>query len=240
MALLICAATAKELAALAPGVFTSASIPEMQPLAGRLQGREAIFLVTGVGPVNAALSAGYCLGLAHGGHVGGEAKTVDAVLCAGVAGAFDLGAAPLLSVWRVSEEIWPEYGLNDGVRVTARAFSYPLWPRGGEDIYDRLELSPLAALGCGEKPEQWRAGASLTVAGVTASFGRRDALWNAYRAPLENMEGFAVAYACARASVPCVEIRIVANKVGPRGRDEKDFDGAIRALGGILPALGLA
>ena len=62
---------------------------------------------------------------------------------------------------------------------------------------------------------------------------------NRYRAELENMEGFAVAYACARAGVPCVEIRAVSNKVGPRAADEKDFPGALAALGRILPALGL-
>ena len=53
------------------------------------------------------------------------------------------------------------------------------------------------------------------------------------------MEGFAVAYACAREGIPCVEARSVSNKVGPRANDEKDFPGALRALTRVLPALNL-
>ena len=49
----------------------------------------------------------------------------------------------------------------------------------------------------------------------------------------------AVAYAAARAGLPCLEIRSVSNKVGPRTAEEKDFPGALRQLGRILPALNL-
>lgn len=239
MAILICAATAKELKALAPELLPPEDkIREMQPMACKLKQRDAIFLVTGTGPVNASLALGFCFGLAH------ESKTfsIDSVLCTGLAGAFDLIKNPLCSIWRVKTEIWPEYGLNDGARVVARAFRLPLWSRPGkEDIYEKLELDDLDALDI--KPDapamQWCACASLTVAGATAGFNRKDALWNAWHAELENMEGFAAAYACARAEKPFVEIRIVANKVGPRTKDEKDVAGATRALGEILPALDL-
>ena len=80
---------------------------------------------------------------------------------------------------------------------------------------------------------------SLTVAGVSASFARAADLRGRYKADLENMEGFAVAYACARQGIPCVEVRSVSNKVGPRAREEKDFPGALRALAQVLPALNL-
>ena len=60
-----------------------------------------------------------------------------------------------------------------------------------------------------------------------------------YAAGLENMEGFAVAYACARMGIACVGIRSVSNKVGPRAQDEKDFPGALAALTRVLPALNL-
>ena len=80
---------------------------------------------------------------------------------------------------------------------------------------------------------------SLTVAGVSASFARAADLRGRYQADLENMEGFAVAYACARQGIPCVEVRSVSNKVGPRAREEKDFPGALRALAQVLPALNL-
>lgn len=197
-------------------------------------------MATGVGPINAALALGLAFGLTH------ETTTtpvkIDAVLFAGLAGAFDLDLAPLRSIWRVTTEIWPEYGLNDGSTVTARAFSHAQWQRGkNDDIYDRIELADISALPHArlKKGEEWPACASLTVAGVTASFARRNALWDAWHVPLENMEGFAAAYAAARAEIPCVEIRIVSNKVGPRSKDEKDFDGAMGVMGEILPDLNI-
>lgn len=128
MCLLICAATGRELAALAPALFPEAdALEEMRLIPMRLKGREALACVTGVGPLNAALALGHCLGRAAA-----ENRPVTAVLNAGLAGAFDLDALPLRTLCLVREEIWPEYGLHDGRHVTARAFSFPLWRRGAE------------------------------------------------------------------------------------------------------------
>lgn len=240
MSILICSATAKELAALAPELFPRPqSMPEMQPMRGQIKHGGAIFLATGVGPINAALAMGLCFGLTHES-VGSEVK-IDSILYAGLAGAFDLAKTPLRSICRVTQEIWPEYGLNDGTTVTARAFSHSLWDRNGkEPIYDRLELDGIDVLpNANLKNEDWLECASLTVAGVSASFARRNALWDAWHVELENMEGFAAAYAAARAEIPFVEIRVVSNKVGPRSKAEKDFDGALATLGQILPDLNL-
>lgn len=211
----------------------------MQPMRGPAKQGDALFMVTGVGPVNAALALGFCLGLMH--HSTGAEVQVDGILYAGLAGAFDLERTPLRSIWQVRTEIWPEYGLNDGSSVTARAFRHALWPRkNNEDIYDRLELADVSALPLAAfKGEPWPECGSLTVAGVSASFARRNALWDAWHMELENMEGFAAAYAAARAEIPLAEIRVVSNKVGPRGRGEKDFEGATKTLGKILPALNL-
>ena len=244
-ALLVCAATAAELAHAAPGRVAEDTLRELTPVPVRLKGREALFCVTGVGPVNAALALGFCFGLTSAGGKDGAAPwRIGAVLNVGLAGAFDLEATPLRALCLVVEEIWPEYGLNDGSSVTARAFSYPQWRKADgapEDVYDRLRLADVVAVARREPaPGTFLTRRSLTVAGVSASFGRAREMANRHRAELENMEGFAVAYACARAGVPCVEVRAVSNKVGPRAADEKDFPGALAALGGILPALGLA
>lgn len=198
----------------------------------RLKGEDIIFLATGVGPVNAALATGYTLGLTY------NDQKIKAVLLTGMAGAFDLNLTPLCSLWQVTEEIWPEYGLHDGVRVTAKAFSFPQWVKGKEQIYDSVFLAGPEQLDPALK-ELWPTCTSLTVAGVSASFARRDALWTTYHARLENMEGFAVAYSAMRAEIPCIEIRVVSNKVGPRSREEKDFEGALKAMGSILPQLNL-
>lgn len=246
-ALLVCAATAHELACAAPSLIASEDeLAELRPIAARLNGQPALFCVTGVGPINAALALGFCFGLTSSGAQAREdmaSLRIGRVLNIGLAGGFDLELTPLRSLCVITEEIWPEYGLHDGISVTAQAFSYPQWRKADgapEDVYDRLSLADASEL-ARHKPDAgiFRSCRSLTVAGVSASFARAHELANRYQAQLENMEGFAVAYACARAGVPCAEIRAVSNKVGPRSSDEKDFGGALKALGGILPALGL-
>lgn len=234
MSLLVLAATARELASAIPGLAKH-DLAELRPVAGRLGWRKTIFCVTGVGPLNAALAAGLCLGQ---GGIGKE--RVEAVLNVGLAGAFDLARTPLCSIWQVRREIWPEYGLNDGNSVTARAFRFPQWEMpDGSRVYDELKLAGVEIFGFTKDEPPFAACASLTVAGVTASFDRANLLWNRYHAELENMEGFAVALAAARSQVPCVELRCVSNKAGPRKGDEKDFEGALAALGQILPTLNL-
>jgi futalosine hydrolase len=229
MGLLCCAATEEELSAALPGLLPAGKIAEMDllPLA-----RKGLFgCVTGVGPVNAAMAMGQCLATAG--------PDVTGVVCVGLAGAFDLSATPLRTLCLVSEEIWPEYGLHDGRWVTAGAFRHPLWARPkeeGGDVRDRLPLAGPGTLGlvaCRDLAVR----TSVTVAGVSASLDRVRALLDGTRAELENMEGFAVAYACARRGLPCVELRTVSNKAGPRGKDEKDFPGALKALEAIARLL---
>ncbi len=252
MSLLICAATGPELVGLVPG-FSPADFaaptaeatdppakawPEMQLWPMRLKCGPALCCITGVGPINAALAMGHALCRAKG-----EGSPITAVLNAGLAGAFDLVAHPLLGLCLVGEEMWPEYGLHDGQSVTADAFGFPQWqPKTGPAVRNRLplaELEALARFGVRQQTDAFLPCTSLTVAGVSASFARVADLRARYRADLENMEGFAVAYACAREGIPCVEARSVSNKVGPRANDEKDFPGALRALSRILPALNL-
>lgn len=235
MSILICSATARELAALAPERFPDEdAIPEMQPMLAEGKAQRLIFLVTGVGPINAALAMGYCLGVAQ------KENEIKGIVYAGLAGAFDLDLTPLRSIWLVNREIWPEYGLNDGITVTAPAFKLPLWKDKETLIYEQIEMAGIKSLPIKMSREpDWKECASLTVAGVTASFQRREALWNLWHAPLENMEGFAAGYTALRAGIPLVEIRSISNKAGPRRPEEKDFDGALKALGQILPALNL-
>ncbi len=244
VSLLLCAATGPELAGLVPGFapecFSASaptSWPEMTLWPLRLK-CAALCCITGVGPVNAALAMGIALCRAKA-----EGTPITAVLNAGLAGAFDLAQRPLLALCHVREEIWPEYGLHDGRSVTAQAFGFPQWqPPSGPAVRDRMPLAGLEALavfGARHRDDAFLPSTSLTVAGVSASFARAADLRASYGADLENMEGFAVAYASAREGVPCVGVRSVSNKVGPRANDEKDFSGALAALTRVLPALNL-
>ena len=117
MSLLVCAATGPELAGLLPdfappltadaqsgkdsvadaysGKDSAAAPtdwPEMQLWPIRLKTVNALCCITGIGPINAALAMGHVLSRAAA-----EGTPVSAVLNAGLAGAFDLEARPLLS-----------------------------------------------------------------------------------------------------------------------------------------------
>ena len=160
---------------------------------------------------------------------------VSLVLNVGVAGSMDLQRAPLRSLWRVEEEIWPEYGLHDGTAVDGPSFGFPQWEGPHGPVFDRLPLAAPAQLpACLHGLRSLPAATSLSVAGVSASRQRVGQLRQAHPgALLENMEGFAVALACARQGIACVEVRSVSNRVGPRAPHETDFPGAMRRLADI-------
>ena len=243
MALLLISATLEELLALFPKSSQSklGELDFFQPKQAPshlFSTKEPVFLsLSGPGPVNAAIATAYALrDLQAKGH-----ENIQ-VLLTGLAGSYDLGKVPLLSLCEVELEIWPEYGLNEGHTVIAEAFKWPLWQKSPtEKVYDRISLNPLTSLGL--KPEKLQERfihcQALTVAGTSASFERAQNLKDRYRAELENMEGFAVAYTCARFNIPCCEIRCVSNKTGPRRPEEKDFPGALVKLEEILPLLQL-
>ena len=150
--LLVCAATARELLSALPeqalgpapgaacGPAAQTGLPEQELLPLHL-GLPALACITGVGPVNAALGMGLALaGARQAGHA------VSLVLNVGVAGSMDLQRAPLRSLWRVEEEIWPEYGLHDGTAVDGPSFGFPQWEGPHGPVFDRLPLAAPAHL----------------------------------------------------------------------------------------------
>lgn len=224
MSLLCVAATAREMAAVFPSLRES-ELVEHAPLALH---DGLMVCVSGVGPLNAALALGRMLAL----HAG-----IGAVLTVGLAGSFDLARAPLACAMLVTEEIFPEYGLAGDEGVHAAGLGFAQWQGPDGPVLDRLPLcAHLPAFGLPALP-QLVPGSSLTVAGVTASSGRAARLAERYGALSENMEGFAVALACARAGVPCAEIRAISNKVGSRAGQDRAFPAALAQLGAIGQSL---
>lgn len=184
--------------------------------------KDLIFLVTGVGPINAGIGLGHLLGVL-GGCVG--------VLNLGVAGAFDLDALPLGTTVAVGEEIWPEYGLLTATGLDPRGIGLPLGLENGRPVWDRLQLEPLlSAQNLGLDIAGLAIVTSLTVSGVSGTSERAGALRVGYAADIENMEGFALAWACRRLSVPFVQIRTISNLVGSREARHWDLPGAKKGL----------
>ena len=191
-----------------------------------VQGRQLLLCVSGVGVINAALCAGRIL--ARG--------DVRGVVNLGVAGAFDLEGFPFGTAFKVWREIWPEYGLltEDGI-VSPVSIGLPQGVLNGKPVWDKVKVpgEKNAALMGLELPTDLRSASSLTVSGVTGSSVRAGWLRIAYSVDIENMEGYALAFACAMSGVPFLEIRAISNMVGSREPEDWDLDGALTALGEV-------
>ncbi len=214
------------LAVAAPGL----DAPERGLREARIAGRDFLLVVTGVGPVSAALELGAAL----------ASVRVGGALNLGLAGSFDLHAAPLGACVAASAEVLAEYGVtgDDGL-ADATGFAFPQWEGAGTSVAQRLELDPAGAaarMGLALSPGT-PCGPALTVAGVTGSFGRAQALASRHAALTESMEGFALALACLTRGVPFLEVRTVSNQVGERDRARWRIKQALSGLGELLAGL---
>lgn len=200
----------------------------------RWRGRECFFLITGVGPVLAALNFGFFLGQILSGCREEDSSSL-AVMNAGIAGSFCLQKAPLGSLALANAEAWPEYGVAGASGVSAKELGFPLLAEssdGQEAIWDRMSLDPGAAftaMGL-TQPESCIPGLSLTVSGVSGDPARAAVLRERYDPLTENMEGFSLALACLCRHIPFVELRAVSNAVGERNKGAWDVPGALLAL----------
>ncbi|MHC1790183.1 futalosine hydrolase [Solidesulfovibrio sp.] len=230
--LLLVVATAKEYRAAVSGLGAPPPPPPGQTVDWRRGGRDVTLLVTGVGPVAAALAVGRAIGR----RLGTPGPALGGVVNLGIAGSFDPDTLPLSGLVAATAELFPEYGLRgpDGPGLAdARGIAFPQTVIDGQDIYDRLPLDPLTAartLGL-SLPADVVSGPCLTVAGVTADAGRAALLARTYAARAESMEGFAVALAAAASGLPVLELRTISNRVGSRPPADWDLPGALAALG---------
>lgn len=224
MPVLVAAATGLELRA---ALNLEADVPQGEIFDVSAFGRPVLALVTGIGVINAALSLGRAL----------QRGDVAGVLNLGVAGSFDLTAHPLGSVRLVEREIWPEYGLlsSGHCAADARSLGFALNGVNATDaaaIFDSLDWDApagLARMGLGHG--DLTCATSLTVSGVTADVERARELFARFGAGLENMEGFALAYATRLSGLPFAELRALSNAVGSRPPKDWNLPGALTALG---------
>ena len=231
--LLLVLATAKEYRAALSGLGAPAPPAPGHTVCWRRGGRDMRVLVSGVGPVAAALAVGRAIGRGQAA----PDREVSGVLALGIAGSFDPAVLPLGGLVAATAEIFPEYGLrgpDDSEAVDARGLRFPQAVIDGHDVYDRLPLAPPAeaarALGL-TLPEAVVTGPCLTVAGVSATAERAAALADRYGVLAESMEGFAVALAAAASGLPALELRAISNRVGARPPADWDLPAALAALG---------
>lgn len=131
------------------------------------------------------------------------------VLLVGIAGTYDAERAPVGSALAFGRVVVDGIGVGTGRDyVPPPKLGFPQWPKAGveaQPIFDELALA-------------WPSEA-LLVTTAAASANPSEAAWRRERFPAaigEDMEGFAVALACALAGVPVAIVRGFSNVVGDR------------------------
>lgn len=195
-----------------------------KPVPWKWQNRHFLLLPTGIGTINAALNLGKLLG---------NSWQLNGIVNIGVAGSMDLELYPLKTPVLIAEEIWPEFGLKEQDGIYPEKLEIPLGYRAGKKFWNRIgfdSLKNIRNLGLNLR-ENLPVTSSITVAGVTGDLKQAREFRSRYNVGLENMEGFALAWASSLANLPFGELRIVSNLVGSRNQQDRDFQGALEALG---------
>ncbi len=242
MTLIVATATQQEMKAVLKGFNGRGRIGCQLPSQGQwcespVNEHNCLLAVTGVGPLNAALTLGRILGEHFG---------VRGVLNLGIAGTYDPATLPLGAAALASREVFPEFGLRTASGVDPKGIAFAQWEadcphtqpqEDGEAashdaVWDTIDLAPhddLARLEL-NRPKAV-CGTSLTVAGVTGTPEHARLLRERHAAATENMEGFALALGCRQAGVPFVELRTISNVVGSRAPEDWKLEEAFIALG---------
>ncbi|WP_319583191.1 futalosine hydrolase [uncultured Pseudodesulfovibrio sp.] len=222
--LLVLTATTNEMRAAFPAAPPVAQGGTVEYTVGE---RTVLLGVTGVGLLNTALCAGQWLGRPEAD------GTVDGVVNLGIAGAYDLVETPMCSTCFAWQETWPEYGLLDELGAAdPKGLGFAQAEAGGGKIWNRLKLSPVRdadAMGL-SLGGSWLRATGVTVSGVTGTPERAGWLKIACNGQMENMEGFAAAYAATLRGLPFLEVRTISNVVGSREPGDWNLKGALRSL----------
>jgi futalosine hydrolase len=170
----------------------------------------------GVGPVEAAAETARKL----------AERRYEAVINAGIGGAFRGGCVELGDVVAITGERLADLGLEGGGRL-----SLP----GGATLVEHTsaDAAIVEQLRDGRLP----LGRGVTVAQVTTTDATARRLYERYGADVESMEGFSVLRAAALAHVPAIEVRGISNYVGDRAASEWDFSAGARAAVAGLDAV---
>lgn len=194
----------------------------------RLPGCELELMLCGVGPVAAALNLGRRLG---------RERAPRGIVNFGIAGSYDIAAAPPGALVLASEEVFPEFGVwphrGESGDPVPLPLSFPQAEIFDKKVFTRLTLEPDRALG--NMGLNWHSdlprGTSVSVAGVSGTPQRARHMAALSGGLTENMEGFSLALGAAAAGIPFAELRAVSNEAGLRPPQGWDMPAALDALG---------
>lgn len=176
-----------------------------------------LWAVGGIGPAAAAMSAALLI----------AEHQPRRVILAGIAGAYPEADLAIGTIVQAGSERFADLGYHDGEGyVDLDAMGLPMLPLNTRSLGSRYQLKPL--------DPGFPAYDILTVTTITSDAVRARALYRQYRAVAENMEGAAVALACAYHAVPCHQVRAISNLVGPRDPSSWRIAASLQALAAWL------
>jgi futalosine hydrolase len=187
-------------------LITVATENEIKPLLEFLAANERVdVLLTGMGPVAAAISLSRYLAL-HGSGIHG-------VLNIGVAGAYEKSGLSLLDICLAQQECLGDFGIcmEDGIQDFAGELSPPSRP-----ILFNNNLAERFTASLNKHNIPCKTVNFVTVSCCTGTKKRGDFLQEKFSAGCENMEGAAVAMVCDSFNIACAELRCVSNMVQDR------------------------
>ena len=185
-------------------------------------------LVTGVGPVEAAVQSALFLAR-HPGAITG-------VLNIGVAGAYyqNQGGCGLLDICLASREVLGDLGICSGDHIQSLG-------GGALDIVAEFDLQHRVLQQATEILHSLQiarqVGTFVTVNCVSGCRQRGDALALRYEALCENMEGAAIARVCQQFALPLLELRCVSNMVEQRDLRQWRLREACQRCGEVAAAV---
>ena len=159
----------------------------------------------------------------------------DRVLLVGIAGRLDERLA-LAATYRFEQVAC--YGIGVGAHdnfIPAAQLGWPQWPGDPTDGSPAIGDVIACAADDGDVP---RAELLLTACAASASAADVLARRRVFpEATAEDMEGFAVAFACRLAGVPCSVVRGISNTAGDRDHARWQTTAALHAAGGLAVQL---
>ncbi|HEC98840.1 MAG TPA: futalosine hydrolase [Proteobacteria bacterium] len=182
------------------------------------------FLVTGVGPVESAISLTRFL----------EREKADGVILFGVGGAYTERGIGILDVCLAEEERFGDFGIamddeihyfTDEMLTGKQNFDLR------NSLSDQVE-GKLVALGM-----PFKKGPFVTVHACSGTLKRGNVLRDKFNAICENMEGAAIARVCELYGVPMLELRCISNMVEDRDISGWKIKEAVAKGAGLLGRL---
>jgi futalosine hydrolase len=190
------------------------------------------FLISGVGPVEAAISLTKFLAKAESGPISG-------VINIGLAGAYPDSDIFPLDICLATKEVFGDIGICMDGRIDDldSVISPPL------EFDLNRDLLTVAANHLRDSGIKHQCGNFITVSSACGTISRSRYLRDKFKAICENMEGAAIARVCQEFLLPCLELRCISNMVVDREDQQWQTRAAVarccRAAKAVMEGLGV-